>query len=646
MANIRKSFNFRNGVQVDEDNLIVNSNGLVGIGTSIPGEVLDVRGTLQVVGVATIRDTFIGVATVQNKLSVGIVSITEDGYIRATSGVVTFSGDGSALVNIPTSQWTDIDIGLGYTSIYNVGNVGVQTVDPRFALQIGGNADVTQVGFSSGVGINSVGDILATGIMTARTFVGQGNNITELDADNITAGTVDNARLPFNINKTTGVATFSSFVGNLTGDVFGDVTGTITGIADTARGLTGTPDITVGIETATGLNVTNFANVGLALTVGVATAHNELHVGTGGTALSVLIGGNLGIGSAIPESELTIRKASGSLAQIISEQGQARLSIGQQVGAAASTGVLRYGSGELDFDILNNTVGNLNSYIHAGSAGINTGNFNWIYGQTNTERMTLTWDGKLGIGKTDPNATFEVVGTSTFTQGVRILGDLTVDGSVVGTLSLPADFDGNVNSSSGVSTFAAATFDGDVTVAAGSSVGIGTDDPVIDLDMRETKAFISRVGVGTDKGMNGDAELGEVLEVAGVALVSTAIGIGTTSTGDLETGDYLFDEAAALRIVDGNVNLHNGETKIVASTVIADQRTTIGIGTTNANGAIDFADAGRELGNGSSCFMIVPRNTNAQRTGLITATGAIIFNTDVNRFQGYTGVGWTDFHGV
>ena len=209
MANIRKSFNFRNGVQVDEDNLIVNSNGLVGIGTSIPTEVLDVRGTVKVVGVATIRDTFIGVATVQNKLSVGIVSITEDGYVQATSGIITFIGDGSNLTSIPTSQWTDIDVGLGFTSIYNVGNVGVQTVDPRFALQIGGNNLTTTVGFSSGVGINSVGDILATGIMTARTFVGQGNNITELDADNITAGTVDNARLPDNINKTTGVATFS-----------------------------------------------------------------------------------------------------------------------------------------------------------------------------------------------------------------------------------------------------------------------------------------------------------------------------------------------------------------------------------------------------------------------------------------------------
>ena len=49
MASIRKSFSFRNGVQVDEDNFIVNALGLVGIGTSIPSESLDVRGTAKVV---------------------------------------------------------------------------------------------------------------------------------------------------------------------------------------------------------------------------------------------------------------------------------------------------------------------------------------------------------------------------------------------------------------------------------------------------------------------------------------------------------------------------------------------------------------------------------------------------------------------
>ena len=29
MANIKKSFNFRNGVQVDDDNFVINPNGLV-----------------------------------------------------------------------------------------------------------------------------------------------------------------------------------------------------------------------------------------------------------------------------------------------------------------------------------------------------------------------------------------------------------------------------------------------------------------------------------------------------------------------------------------------------------------------------------------------------------------------------------------
>ena len=38
MPNYKKSFNFRNGVQVDDDNFIVNPNGLVGIGTSFPRE--------------------------------------------------------------------------------------------------------------------------------------------------------------------------------------------------------------------------------------------------------------------------------------------------------------------------------------------------------------------------------------------------------------------------------------------------------------------------------------------------------------------------------------------------------------------------------------------------------------------------------
>ena len=50
----RKSFNFRQGLQVDNDNFVVNPSGLVGIGTTNPQEFLDVygneNGALQVHG--------------------------------------------------------------------------------------------------------------------------------------------------------------------------------------------------------------------------------------------------------------------------------------------------------------------------------------------------------------------------------------------------------------------------------------------------------------------------------------------------------------------------------------------------------------------------------------------------------------------
>ena len=49
MANIRKSFNFRAGVQVDEDNFVVDSLGKVGIGTTVPEQFLDVRGRSKIV---------------------------------------------------------------------------------------------------------------------------------------------------------------------------------------------------------------------------------------------------------------------------------------------------------------------------------------------------------------------------------------------------------------------------------------------------------------------------------------------------------------------------------------------------------------------------------------------------------------------
>ena len=114
---------------------------------------MDVRGNAQVVGIITADNSIIsGVGTFNTiKVGTGITLDATSGVISATS----FKGDGSTLSNLPTSQWIDVDVGLGFTSIYNAGgNVGIATTDPRSGLQIGGRVNATPQ--QEGVGISSL----------------------------------------------------------------------------------------------------------------------------------------------------------------------------------------------------------------------------------------------------------------------------------------------------------------------------------------------------------------------------------------------------------------------------------------------------------------------------------------------------------
>ena len=262
MANYNKSFNFRNGVQVDEDNLVVDTLGKVGIGTTVPLEFLDVRGNATVSGFTTASDIYSknikvsGIVTAST-LTDGKITISS-GIITASSGVVTFYGDGRGILNIPTSQWVDIDVGLGFTSIYNTGFVGVNTNDPRYAFQVAGTNNLNN--FVGGVGINSRGDIVATGIITATT-------VRAAIAATFLTGTIDNARLDSNISVSGIVTASGGFVGSLTGT------------ASTAQSLTGSPSITVsnisaGIITASSVNSAGLVTAtGVNLTGKIGRAH-------------------------------------------------------------------------------------------------------------------------------------------------------------------------------------------------------------------------------------------------------------------------------------------------------------------------------------------------------------------------------------
>ena len=497
MANINKSFNFRNGVQVDDDNFIVNANGLVGIGTSIPREILDVHGTAKITGLVTTTNLAVsGVSTFYSDVKIGSgITLSSSGNI--TAGIVTaitFYGSASGLTNIYAIAVDGWYVNAGTLS--TTSKVGIGTTLPYYSLQVGqdpligngfsvdaitGNVNTTGIitagiitaysfsGFGTDItGINATNisngtlnnsrlpsSINLTGIITGYSLSGFGTDITGINATNISNGTLNNSRLPTNLNisgiitansgvitsLTAGIASITHlYVSGVTTSVQGFV-GNLVGIASTALSLSGSPDITVSQ-----INSTNINNSG------VVTSSN-LHIGTGGVNFTALSSGKVGIGTTNPTSELQIRKSGGSLLEVISDTSSARISIGQTVGVGQSTAVFRFGGSEKTLDIINNDTGDINLYLHAGPAGIGTGRFDWIYGQTNAELMSLTYEGKLGIGKTNPNETFHVVGTSTVTSNAYFGNDIFVKENIYFKSLRDGVVETNTNVTNGISTF-------------------------------------------------------------------------------------------------------------------------------------------------------------------------------------------------
>jgi len=155
---------------------------------------------------------------------------------------------------------------------------------------------MAKLGISTGITPNDgTGDSLLLGAIKINsnfsdiyTYFGDGTNLTSIGGtwantsvgihtlSNVGIGTTNpTSALTVTGNGTfTGVVTATTFVGN--------VTGTAT-TATNAQGLTGTPNLNVGIVTASRLNV-----------------------GTGGTIITTTSGGLVGIGTTNPTEKLTV----------------------------------------------------------------------------------------------------------------------------------------------------------------------------------------------------------------------------------------------------------------------------------------------------------------------------------------------------
>jgi len=579
--NYRKEFNIRNGVQIDDDNFIVNPNGLVGIGTSIPTEFLDVRGNVKVVGLVTTNNLYAGVATV------GFLTATQG---LSVSGVVTatsFSGSASGLTDIYAIAVDGWYINSGNSTISTSFSVGIGTTIPRGNLQVG-----------TGVTINSTGNASYSGIITAASFSGSGADLTALNASQLT-GTINNSRLPSNINVSGIITASSGFVGNLTG------------IASTAHSITTSANITV-----------NSINSGFS-TTGVSTVFTTSHVGTGGTAFAALNSGRIGIGTALPTSELQIRKSSGSLLEVISDSGQSRISIGQSVGVGRSTAVLRFGNASKTFDIINNDTGNINLYLHADTTvvGIDTGKFRWIYGQTNNELMTLNYDGTLTA---TGNVFLGSSGISSVTvqDNLYVKSDLFVDGTLSANIDYPDIISNtNLNNNSGITTLQ--------KLNVTSNIGINSSNPSVGLDAKTSTALFNSIGINT-------TIIGQEQFACNGFARFQSIGIGTTALyeGDEQTGSF---------------QLHNNSFRIFNGTLVLTNSagSGIGFGTYSPRSILDFGLVGSAT---SLAYFIPPTVSNAGRetfynvSGLTTSPGAIIFNSSINKHQAFDGTNWHDLY--
>ena len=184
MSNYTKSFNFRNGVQVDDSSLVVNANGLVGIGTTRPEKKLDVFGNARVSGL-----TSVSTLNVTDVVTIG-TGITMD----STSGIVTavkFVGDASGLQNIIAIATDGFIANAGTLS--TVGSVGIGTTiftNPTPTLEVRGDAR-----FFSGVttfeGSVLSKNINSVGVITATDFAGAGGTAAPFININVaTAATI------------------------------------------------------------------------------------------------------------------------------------------------------------------------------------------------------------------------------------------------------------------------------------------------------------------------------------------------------------------------------------------------------------------------------------------------------------------------
>ena len=691
MANIKKNFNFRNGVQVDDDNLLVTSTGLVGIGTTIPVEALDVRGNVIITGFTSATSQNVGfltVATLEPTKIIGAGLSVVSGIVTASgTGIITFFGDASNLLGMPTSQWADVDVGLGFTSIYNTGgNVGITTLDPRTTLQVGGNIDAGE----KGVGISSVGNINAAGIITASSFVGNvtgdvtgriagdivgdvnssgistfvaldvngdsdfdgHTHIDNLSVSGVTTFTglidgngganIDNVQIGVTadneIDTSTGNLTIDSAGGTVTVDDQFAVTGvsTYTGLADFNGGAT-INNVSIGIESpsaisATGSNLNLTSDGGTTSIVnnvevsGITTFSSDVAVAGITTTKNLLVTGVTTFSGSVNATSIEVPNATITT----------KLGVGSTDTPVSDIQVTKTSLAEIQI-CSTGSVAQLNVGKEIGTGKTQTSQIRFgggagaPYSDSGTSLDIINYDtGNFNYHLSGNNAA-AVVGDFHWHKGINSARLMTLTG-IGGSLGI-----GNTQPTKELDVTGAGNFSGDVTVGNNLTVGgalLGNVQGTLTGNVSGTLQGNSNTTVGISTLNN--------LTIAGIVTASqaniTSIGIGTNPevnrpvrVNDLPSERIFITSAGTIGI----------QTSLVFDGIGINASTTtlsvgaIGVGVTILHKAADFSNAGL-----STNRMLVLPKVNGTGGLQDPVSGAIVYNTATNRVMFYNGSSW------
>jgi len=201
--------------------------------------------------------------TITGGYTAGFIDVFRNGVRLAADDITITSG--TAVVLATPAQAGDI----------------IETVKYEVASVV-----VTQGNFTN----QNISGVATVGILTGATsiqsgvYYGDGSALTGIDASSLKSGSDIKAQANPGGIVITGVATATTFVGNLTGNVTGNTSGT-------AGGLTGTPNITVGSVSASSGTFSGNVSVGGTLTYQDVTNMDVLGIGTFQQGIQILANG-------------------------------------------------------------------------------------------------------------------------------------------------------------------------------------------------------------------------------------------------------------------------------------------------------------------------------------------------------------------